>query len=44
MDFVVILILLFEGLLALGAVALIIYLIVRRIEKKKTETFEDRDN
>lgn len=44
MDIIVVLILMFEGLLALGAIGLIIYLILRRVEKKKTETFEDRDN
>lgn len=44
MDIVVLMVLLFEGLLVLGAIALIIYLIVRRVGKKKSETFEDRDN
>ena len=33
-----------EGLIFLGAIGLIIYLIIRRIERKKQETFEDRDN
>lgn len=33
-----------EGLIFLGAIGLIIYLIVQRIERKKQETFEDRDN
>ena len=41
---VVIGVMLFEGLIFLGALVLIIVLIVRRIEEKKNETFEKRDN
>lgn len=37
-------VLIFEGLLFLGAIVLLVVLIVRRIEEKKNETFEKRDN
>jgi preprotein translocase subunit YajC len=37
-------ILIVEGLIVLGLIGLIIYLIVRRLEKKRQETFEKRDN
>ena len=33
-----------EGLIAVASLALLIYLIVRRVRIKKSETFEDRDN
>lgn len=33
-----------EGLILCGSVALVIYLIIRRIRIRKNETFEDRDN
>ncbi len=32
------------GLIILGSILLLIFLIVRRINIKKTERFEDRDN
>lgn len=37
-------ILIVEGLIVLGLSGLIIYLIIRRLEKKRQETFEKRDN
>ncbi len=37
-------VMLFEGLIFLGALVLIIWLIVKRVEEKKNETFEKRDN
>jgi len=37
-------IMIFEGLLFLGAIVLLIVLIVRRIKEKENETFEKRDN
>lgn len=37
-------VMLFEGLIFLGALVLIIVLIFKRIEEKKNETFEKRDN
>ena len=37
-------IMLFPMLLFLGVVALIIWLIVRRVQEKDNETFEKRDN
>ncbi len=37
-------IMLFEGLLFIGAIVLLIVLIIRRVEEKKDETFEKRDN
>lgn len=37
-------ILIVEGLIVLGLIGLIIYLIIRRLEKKRHETFEKRDN
>lgn len=37
-------IMIFEGLLFLAAFVTIIVLIVRRIEERKNETFEKRDN
>jgi preprotein translocase subunit YajC len=37
-------ILIVEGLIVLGLIGLIIYLIIRRLEKKRQETFEKRDN
>ncbi len=44
MDMAVIIVLALEALIFLGAVGLLIYFIVQRIEKKRQETFEDRDN
>ena len=41
---VVIAVVVLEALIFLGVIGLIIYFIVKRIEKKKQETFEDRDN
>lgn len=41
---VVIGVMLFEGLIFLGALVLLIVLIVRRVQEKKNETFEKRDN
>lgn len=40
----VIIILAVEALIFFGVIGLLIYLIIQRIEKKKKETFEDRDN
>lgn len=37
-------IMLFQGLLFLGAFVLIVVLIIRRIKEKQNETFEKRDN
>lgn len=37
-------ILIVEGLIVLGLIGLIIYLVIRRLEKKRQETFEKRDN
>lgn len=37
-------ILFFEGIVFLTVIALLIYLVVRRIEDKKNETFEQRNN
>lgn len=36
--------LLIQVLFLLGLFIALIYVIVKRVEKKKTETFEDRDN
>ncbi len=44
MEMAVIIVLAFEALMVLAALSLLIYFIVRRIERKKQETFEDRDN
>ena len=41
---VVVAIVVLEAMVFLGVIGLVIYFIVRRIEKKKQETFEDRDN
>ena len=41
---VVVAIVVLEAMVFLGVIGLVIYFIVRRIEKKKKETFEDRDN
>ena len=40
----VVIILAIETLVVLGIIGLLIYFIIQRIEKKKNETFEDRDN
>ena len=40
----VIIVLTLEALILFAFLGLLIYFIVRRIEKKKQETFEDRDN
>lgn len=34
----------FQAIIWLSFLVIIIYLIVRRIEEKRNETFEDRDN
>jgi len=39
-----VIILAIETLVVLGIIGLLIYFIIQRIEKKKNETFEDRDN
>jgi preprotein translocase subunit YajC len=44
MPFAAILVIMLQSLIFIGSIVLIIYLIVQRIEKKKQETFEDRDN
>jgi len=44
MEMAVIVIVAFEALLFLAGLGLLIYFIVQRLEKKKKETFEDRDN
>ncbi len=41
---IVIGVMLFEGLIFLGALVLLIVLIARRVKEKKNETFEKRDN
>lgn len=41
---VVIGVMIFEGLLFLGALVLLIVLITRRVKEKQNETFEKRDN
>lgn len=33
-----------QGIVLVGSLGLLIYFIIQRIEKKKQETFEDRDN
>ncbi len=37
-------VMIFEGLLFLAAIVTIIVLIVKRVEERKNETFEKRDN
>lgn len=44
MEMAVIIIIGLEALVFLGLLGLLIYFIVQRIERKKHETFEDRDN
>lgn len=36
--------LLFQAVILLGLFAALVYVIVKQIEKKNNETFEDRDN
>jgi len=44
MNSVAITILMIEGIVVLGLLGLLIYFVVQRIESKKNESFEDRDN
>jgi preprotein translocase subunit YajC len=44
MDMAVIIIVGLEALFFLAMIGLLIYFIVQRVERKKHETFEDRDN
>jgi len=41
---IAIIILMIEGVVVLTLLGFLIYFIVQRIENKKNETFEDRDN
>ncbi|MDX2362429.1 MAG: hypothetical protein QNK23_16595 [Crocinitomicaceae bacterium] len=41
---IALIILLIEGIVILGLLGLLIYFIAKRIESKKQETFEDRNN
>jgi hypothetical protein len=44
MEKATIIVLAFQALVVLAAIGFLIYFIIQRIEKKKHETFEDRDN
>lgn len=44
MEMVPIIVLLVEAVIVLGLFGLLIYFIIQRIERKRQETFEDRDN
>ena len=44
MDNVTMGIIIFEGIMFLAVIGVLIYLVVRRIEERGKETFEQRDN
>ena len=44
MDLLPVIMIGFQGLIGLGLLVLLIYLIIRRVRIKQSEDFEDRDN